>query len=254
MKVTAGGDVGRLEWAGSTDSATLAKAVSLATDDAILRHDLRRVEVRIPAFDQMAIRGLHRAGFRREGRQRQALQLDDGDYADVLLYARLASDEVLGEIGFSAVMDTVLPTKRLIGHVVFRDDDGRVLLAETSYKPDWELPGGIIEPDEPPRVGAERELLEETGLEIALGCPVLVDWLPPYLGWSDAVEFLWDGGVLDAAQRAAITTDHEIVAFHWVAPAEIPSHVVPASARRIALVMAGGGAVFTEDGIPIRPA
>lgn len=31
----------------------------------------------------------------------------------------------------------------------------------------WELPGGKIEQDEPPEVAARRELMEETGLEVA---------------------------------------------------------------------------------------
>jgi len=246
IQVRVKSDIGTLEWAGAADAETLAKAVSLATDDSILGHDLRRVEVAIPAFARMAIRALHLAGFRREGRRREGVTTDDGRLVDVLLYARLATDQVYGAHAFSAVMDSALPMKRVIGHVVFTDDAGRVLLQEVSYKEDWELPGGIVEPGESPRVGAEREVLEETGMSVDLGAPVLVDWMPPHLGWSDAIEMLWDGGRIDP--DAPQLPDHEVVAFHWVDPAEVPSKVSVASARRIALVLAGGGAVFTEDG------
>ncbi|HSN42686.1 MAG TPA: NUDIX hydrolase [Propionibacteriaceae bacterium] len=241
------GDIGTLEWAGAADEVTLAKAVSLATDDSILGHDLRRVEVSIPSFDTMAMRALHLAGFRREGLRRQGAKTEDGRLVDVLLYGRLATDQVYGAQAFSAVMDSVLPMKRVIGHVVFTDPEGRVLLQQVSYKDDWELPGGIIEHGESPRVGAQREVLEETGLVVELDAPVLVDWMPPYLGWGDAIEFLWDGGVIDP--DALILPDHEVVAFNWVEPADGAAQVTQASARRLAHVLARDGVTFSENGV-----
>lgn len=52
-------------------------------------------------------------------------------------------------------------------HVVAFDERGR-LLVTSQYRRGLdrvciELPGGVLEPDEPPRAGAARELLEETG-------------------------------------------------------------------------------------------
>ena len=201
----------------------------------------------IPSFDTMAMRALHLAGFRREGCRRQGAKTEDGRLVDVLLYARLATDQVYGAQAFSAVMDSVLPMKRVIGHVVFTDGDGRVLLQQVSYKDDWELPGGVIEHGESPRVGAQREVLEETGLVVELDAPVLVDWMPPYLGWGDAIEFLWDGGVIDP--DSLMLPDHEVVAFNWVEPADVPAKVTPASARRIAHVLARDGVTFSYDGV-----
>ncbi|MFB7245033.1 NUDIX hydrolase [Streptomyces populi] len=32
-----------------------------------------------------------------------------------------------------------------------------------------ELPGGVLEPDEEPQTGVAREVLEETGIEVAVG-------------------------------------------------------------------------------------
>ena len=148
-------------------------------------------------------------------------------------------------------MNTVLPTHRIIGHVLFRDEAGRILLVETTYKDDWELPGGVVEPNEPPRVGAEREVLEELGIHVRLNQPLVVDWMPPYLGWSDALELIFDGGVLDLATAAALTAhDREIREVHWVAPDDVPAHVSELSARRIALMIAGGTG-YTEAGYPV---
>jgi 8-oxo-dGTP pyrophosphatase MutT (NUDIX family) len=76
-------------------------------------------------------------------------------------------------------MNSALPKKRLIAHVLMRDVRDRVLLCETQFKKDWELPGGIVEPLEPPRLGAAREVAEELGIELEIGRLLVVDWMPP---------------------------------------------------------------------------
>lgn len=248
VQVTDG--VGTLRWEATAGADALEHALSLAADEAILAHNLRRLQVELLADDTIGRRALHRAGFRREGRLRAAFEREPGTYVDVLVYARLAVDQVYGPGGFSGVMDSVLPTKRLIGHAVARNASGQVLLLQTSYKDDWELPGGVIEPGEPPRAGATREIQEELGLTVELGPPVLIDWMPPSLGWSDAVEYLYDLGTLDDEQIAAMHADAEIDAYHWVDPDRVAAHVTPLSARRIALVLQGG-THHTEDGYEV---
>lgn len=252
VEVDIGDGVGRLRWAQqSVDAETLQRAVSLAADDAIIAHDLRRLQVELPEWDTIARTALHRCGFRLEGRLRAAVEPEPGVYRDVLVYARLAVDTVYGPVGFSSVLDSILPTKRVIAHALFRDEAGRVLLLETTYKSDWELPGGVVEPGEAPRAGAEREIEEELGLAVQLGQPLLADWMPPYLGWSDAVEFIFDGGVLGAATVAGLAPhDREIGAVHWVEPGQVPECVTELSASRIALLLAGFSG-YTEAGHPI---
>lgn len=255
IRVDLQGDIGVLEWSDQVDEATLTEAVSLAADDAILGHEVRRVEAHVMASDLIARRALHRAGFRREGIRRQAMAIEDG-FADVVMYARLASDQVYGPGGFSAVMDSVLPTKRVIAHVLFTDEAGRVLLLETTYKTDYELPGGVVEPRESPRDGAVREVAEEIGMLVQLGTPALVDWMPPHLGWSDAIEFIYDAGVLDQDAAELLHLDPtEIVAAHWLAPDEVADHVSELSARRIRAILdartaprLGPMTIFTQDG------
>ncbi|WP_245988221.1 NUDIX hydrolase [[Pseudopropionibacterium] massiliense] len=244
--------VGQLRWEEQVvDAATLERAVSLAADDAILAHDLRRLQCDIPATDRAAMVALHRCGFRREGRLRSALLTPSGHLVDVLIYARLAVDPVYGPHGFSGVMNSVLPTKRVIAHVVFQDENGRVLLAETNYKDDWELPGGVVNANESPRAGGHRELLEEIGLDIALGEPAITDWMPSHLGWDDAVEFIYDGGVLPGpVARSVSPCDHELKAIHWVSPEDLPARVSELSARRIGLFLDGYRGA-TENGMRI---
>ena len=243
------GDSGVVEWVPDAEGAGLAEALRRAGDEAFAVSGLHRLQAVAPDWDHVAVRALHRAGFRREGRLRDAWRNGDGTRSDLLVYARLAGDRTGGAHGFTAVMDSVLPTKRVIGHVVFTDPSGRVLLLETRYKDDWELPGGIVEPGEPPVLGAEREVREELGIEVHLGQPRLVDWMPPLLGWSDAIEFIWYGGTL-AADRRFELPDLEISSYHWATRDEVPRRVTELSARRIDLVLQASGFVFTVDGFP----
>ena len=176
IKLTVNDGIGILEWAGQTDQATLDRGVSLAADDALIGRGVERLEVQIPADDQMAMRALHRARFRREGRRRKAVRGPDGSWRDVLVYARLAIDQVYGPDGFSGVMNTVLPTHRIIGHVLFRDEAGRILLVETTYKDDWSCLARRGA-EQPPRWGLNA-CAEELGLCAAQPAPA-VDWRRP---------------------------------------------------------------------------
>lgn len=242
VHVDVSGTVGILRWeAQQVDTETLQRAISLAADDVLVGRGLRRLQVEIPEWDTAARTALHRCGFRLEGRLRAALERNPDEFHDALIYARLAVDPVYGGHGTTGVLDSILPTKRIIAHALFRDRQGRILLLETTYKPDWELPGGVVEPGESPKVAAEREILEEIGLAVTLGQPLLADWMPPYLGWSDAVEFIFDGGVLDPETATRlIPTDREIRAVHWVEPSLVGEHVTGLSARRMTLLVAGG--------------
>ncbi|MDO4784872.1 MAG: NUDIX hydrolase, partial [Propionibacteriaceae bacterium] len=121
---------------------------------------------------------------------------------------------------------------------------------ETTYKRDWELPGGVIEPGESPREGLIREIAEELGIHLAAGAPALVDWMPQYLGWSDAIEFIFDLGTLEESQHRKMRPDAEIRAFHWVEPTDVGDHVTELSRRRIALLLRGYRG-HTEAGYPL---
>ena len=101
--------------------------------------------------------------------------------------------------------------KRVGADVILRDGNGRILLVDPEYKPDWDLPGGMIEANEPPVDGLLRELREELNLELpssqlALAC---VDWVSPHGPWDDSLMFVFDGGVLTEEQISGLHPDHE---------------------------------------------
>ena len=243
-------DVLRLSW-DDASSVDRLRGV-LAALDAAGGPVSRRVEVAVASPSPRGVRTLlHQHGFRLEGRSRQSRQTASGP-ADVLHYSRLADDPAEGRERFTAVMNSVTPRKRLIAHALVTDAGGRVLLCETSFKADFELPGGIVEPFESPRVGLVRELTEEIGRPLAVGRVLVLDWLPPYLGWEDALELIFDAGMLDADAAAGLVPDGaEIVALHWLEPDAAASAMTPIAGRHLRAALKAreaGESVYLEAG------
>lgn len=238
--------VGLLSW----DPPAPAPDAVIAALRRCWEQGLRRVECLCPAPDLVGRRILHRIGFRREGLLR-SYQLDASGPVDVYVYSLLDTDEVTGPAVFSTVMNRVLPRTRVIAHVLVRDPAGRFLGLEVSYKRDWELPGGIVEPHEAPRVGAEREVAEELGLALRITRPLVIDWLPPCLGWDDAVEIIFDGGVVDP--DAAFTfADGEITSAAWLTADDLAGRFTPLAERRLRWLLTHPDAppTYFEDGRP----
>jgi len=208
----------------------------------------------VAADDWPARRDLHRRGFRLEGRLRQARANGDG-FVDELVYGRLAG-EPAGAEGFTWVMNSVTPRKRLIAHALVTDAAGRVLLCETNFKTDWELPGGIVEPGEAPRLACEREMVEEMGWSPAVGHVLVVDWLRPYKGWEDALELVFSTGVVAGPDKGRLVADGvEIRALHWVAGTDLDDVMTPfgaARARSALAALASGRTLYTEAGLPVE--
>lgn len=140
---------------------------------------------------------------------------------------------------------------------LFRDADGRVLIVEPNYRDGWALPGGTIESEsgETPRQGARRETLEEIGLDVAPGRLLALDWVPG-TARPPVVAYVYDGGVLDAEQLAAIRLqEDELDSWRLVPVAELGAYLLGNLGRRVAAACAalegGTGPVELEDGVPM---
>lgn len=111
--------------------------------------------------------------------------------------------------------------KRVAADVLITDQADRILLVDPVYKPDWDMPGGMAEANEPPRAAAERELREELGLNLTVGRLLVLEWQPPHGPWDDLLTFVFDGGVLDEETVGALKIrDDELRAFDFVPVAD----------------------------------
>ncbi|GAB2614674.1 NUDIX hydrolase [Streptomyces capparidis] len=119
--------------------------------------------------------------------------------------------------------------------VLLFDEDGRVLLVDPTYKPGWEFPGGVVEPGEAPSRGGLREVAEELGVELA-GVPRLLvaDWEPPAPPGFGGMRLLFDGGVLDPAQRPRLRLPgDELREWRFFTEAEAAERLPPARRARL---------------------
>ena len=120
--------------------------------------------------------------------------------------------------------------KRVGADAILRDSQGRILLVDPDYKPDWDLPGGMIEANEPPISGLLRELNEELSLELTASQLTLscVDWVSPHGPWDDSLMFIFDGGRLDPGQISRLQPDRgELKRYAFLAQDEVRQRLRP---------------------------
>lgn len=148
-----------------------------------------------------------------------------------------------------------LPHKRMSAGVLIRDDAGRVLLVEPSYKPGWEIPGGVVENGEAPWTTAARELLEEIGLSRSCGRLLVVDYVPAENdSLPERVGFVFDGGTLDPADVDGLVLGAELVSAMLCSAGEMRDKVKPLLADRLTAALdaaASGVTVMCERGKPV---
>jgi len=102
---------------------------------------------------------------------------------------------------------------------VLVEKEGKILLVQRNidpWKSCWYLPAGYVEDDEPPRIAAEREALEETGFEIETGA------IKDVLFYNDdprgnGILILYQGKIISGA----ITKNKEAMDIRFFSIAEI---------------------------------
>ncbi|MDQ3156413.1 MAG: NUDIX hydrolase [Actinomycetota bacterium] len=218
------------------------RALRLAVDHAF-DLGLQRIEARIDVIDHANIRNASIAGLRREGIVRGF-----GDEPNKVLLARLAGDpHPFSREGFIAILNAGLPKKRVISQGLLRDEQGRVLLCQLTYKQEWDLPGGVIEVGEAPAGGLVRELEEELGITVEVKGLITVNWLPAWREWDDACIFLFDLGTADSSIVDRMTLQPtEIKAVQWCDEQAVKENATSAAIELLTAVGAGDIAPYRE--------
>ena len=244
--------VARISWLPEVHGPGLGAAVDVVrreVEAALAAHV--RVEALVDPADEVAQRIATWSGLRREGVMRGVTVA--GEPVDRIVYARLRDDVPAHEPeGFRALLNSFLPRKRAISQMLMRDEEGRVLLCQLTYKQDWDLPGGVVEVGESPQVAVGREVEEELGLAIPVGDLLLTDWLPPWSGWDDALCLVFDGGVHEEAiLEQVVRQTREIRSVEFCTLEQIEERCADFTARRIAAAVAAlatEGGSYTESG------
>ncbi|WP_431044241.1 NUDIX domain-containing protein [Streptomyces sp. P1-3] len=144
--------------------------------------------------------------------------------------------------------------KRVAADVILRDPDGHILLVNPTYKPGWDLPGGMSEANEAPDDTARREIKEELGLDIIRLHLLVIDWVPPHGPWDDQIAFIFDGGTLTHDQAAAIRPhDEELSELRFTTPAQAGIALEGRLGQRFEAALqavAKGAPRYLRDGAP----
>ncbi|MFJ1756478.1 NUDIX domain-containing protein [Kitasatospora sp. NPDC088134] len=106
-----------------------------------------------------------------------------------------------------------LPRILVWATLLLTDRHDRVLMLRSVWDSGiWQMPGGAVDAADAadgPRAAAAREALEETGLVLAAGAPLLIVHQPPRPDWPAAVGLVFDGGTLHDDQVARIVLSKE---------------------------------------------
>jgi 8-oxo-dGTP diphosphatase len=146
-----------------------------------------------------------------------------------------------------------LPTFLASASAVISDPQGRVLVVKPNYRPHWNLPGGILEANEPPHAGCAREVEEELGLVRPPGRLLAVDWVPPIDIRKAALGFIFDGGILSDPTTIVLQAS-ELDDFAFLPPKEAADLLTANTAGRLlgALRVKDGNEVaYLNDGVPV---
>ena len=201
-----------------------SRAVRLLVDWAFAELGLRRVEAEVDPLNRASLRTALRAGLRREGLLRGNTTLG-GEVHDTVVLGRLSmTPRPAPREGFTAMLDSVLPTKRVIGQGLIRDGAGASCCASRSTSATGTCPAASSTPASRPATCVAREIREELALEVTVGRLLATNWLAPWLGWGDALLFVYEVGAPspEALSRVRLL-EREIRAVHWVATDECPA-------------------------------
>lgn len=211
--------------------ATIQTLVSWA-----FAHGTGRVEALVEPDNTASLRVAARLGLRREGllRQRQVIA---GRARDMVLLARLRDDVDPGTDPLPTLAAS-FPRACTAAGLVVRDPAGRVLLLQTSYKPEWEVPGGLVEAGEDITTAAVREAFEELELVLEPGPLLALDTWPADVRTPAITLALLDGGVHPPGLVERLRfADGEIVAAHWCDAAAVRERGGPRLGRRLLAVL-----------------
>jgi 8-oxo-dGTP diphosphatase len=152
-----------------------------------------------------------------------------------------------------AEADLELPAIPASAGALIFDRAGHLLILKPTYKSGWTIPGGVMEADgETPWEACQREVREETGIEVHAGRLACMDFRRPRLGNPGGIRFLFDCGAFGGQDLAGIVIQaEEISEYRFTALPEALTLLRGPIRRRVRAASAGRRLVYLEDGRPV---
>lgn len=146
----------------------------------------------------------------------------------------------------SAAFFSSLPRKVVAAATICHDAQGRLLCVHDSFKRHWTIPGGVVDADEDPRAGAERETWEEAGLRVRCG-----DLLGLFAAsWPDRLILIYAAEALgDTTQPLIPRHAHEIDDVAWLSHDEALSRLAPHKADQVRRCLTTPGGTWHQGAI-----
>jgi len=146
-----------------------------------------------------------------------------------------------------------LPAIPVSAGALIYDRAGRLLILKPTYKSGWTIPGGVMEADgESPWEACQREVREETGLEVSRGRLAAMDFRRPRGGRPGGIRFLFDCGQLSDSVLAGLKLQAEEISESRLVPLPeaLPLLRGPIR-RRVQAATLSRALVYLEDGRPV---
>jgi 8-oxo-dGTP pyrophosphatase MutT (NUDIX family) len=139
------------------------------------------------------------------------------------------------------------------GAMIF-NEGGELLVLKPTYKKSWTIPGGVMEATgETPWEACQREVFEETALEVVRGRLACVDFLRPRPGKTGGMRFLFDCGVLGGELFERIVLQEEEISEHLFVEVETALTMLSGPLRRrIGASYGADQVLYLEDGRPVE--
>lgn len=107
--------------------------------------------------------------------------------------------------------------------ILMENDQGQALIVKTNYKKHWTIPGGVIDPGEPPHAAAIREVKEEVNIDVLVEDLSLMAVAQRETSGLLTYQFLFYAKLPDSTFEAIELLDGEIVKYKFVSRQEVLS-------------------------------
>ena len=126
------------------------------------------------------------------------------------------------------------PKKRMGSGALFLNKERQILLVNPTYKPQWEIPGGVVEENESPRRACIREVKEELGLSIAPEHLLSIGYQAATDKKSESLMFIFYGGLLNKEEIAGMQLpEEELSEYRFWDVADLQKVLTPTLAQRV---------------------